>query len=96
MRQAIVTRYLGPTDHRGARVKATAAAGSVTIPWDHALNVDENHDAAACALAHKLGWCREWIAGGHPDGRGNVYVTHDGETVRPSAGGKRLYTRRLT
>jgi hypothetical protein len=34
MRQAIVTRYLGATDYRGARVKATAYAGSVTLPWD--------------------------------------------------------------
>ena len=51
--QAIVTKYLGPTNNRCARVKATAQAGSVTISWDCALDVDANHDAAAIALAVK-------------------------------------------
>lgn len=74
MRQAIVTRYLGPTDRRGARVKATAAAGSVTVSWDHALDQAANHAAAAQALAAKFGWGGRWYAGGLPDEAGNVYV----------------------
>ncbi len=78
MRQAIETRYLGPTNHRGARVKATAQAGSVTIAWDDALDTDENHDAAARKLASKLDWAGKWIGGGLPSGRGNVYVCVDG------------------
>jgi len=75
-RQAIVTKYLGPTNYRGARVKATAQAGSVTLSWDHALGIDENHDAAAMALAKKFGWDEnhDLVTGGHPSGRGNVYV----------------------
>lgn len=74
MRQAIVTKYLGPTNFRGARVKATADAGSVIIPWNDALNVDENHDAAARALAIKFGWSGRWYAGGLPSRDGNCYV----------------------
>lgn len=77
MRQAIVTKYIGPTDHRGARVKATADAGSVTVPWDHALDSEENHTAAALALATKYDWLTSgWTfhAGGMPGGNGNVYV----------------------
>ena len=35
--QAIETRYLGPTNTRGSRIKATAAAGSITIHYDDAL-----------------------------------------------------------
>lgn len=31
MKQAIVTKFLGPTNYRGSRVKATCQAGSVTI-----------------------------------------------------------------
>lgn len=57
--QAIETRYLGPTNHRGARVKATAYAltmGSVTLSWDHALTSEHNHAVAACTLAVRLGW----------------------------------------
>lgn len=54
--QAIQTKYLGPTNHRGSRVKASCAAGSVTVPWDHALNTENNHAAACAALCAKLGW----------------------------------------
>lgn len=72
--QAITTRYIGPTNFRGSRVKATAAAGSVTLNWDDALNSDANHEAAALALATKYGWRGGWFGGGMPDGCGNVYV----------------------
>jgi hypothetical protein len=56
MRQAIMTKYLGPTDTSGARVKASCEAGSVIVAWDHSLNIDQNHTRAACVLARKLGW----------------------------------------
>ena len=75
--QAIVTKYLSPTNVRGARVKATAAAGSVTLHWDHALNSEDNHTAAAKALANKYNWPGEWHGGGMPDDKGNVYVSAD-------------------
>jgi len=79
MRQAIVTRYLGPTDHRGARIKARADAGTITIPWNHAQDIEANHTTAAETLATKLGWVGEhtdWqlVGGGLPDGTGNAYV----------------------
>lgn len=74
MRQAIITKYLPPTNSRGARVKAKCYAGSVTIPWDDALDVDDNHTAAAVALCKKLGWRGELHGGGLPDGAGNAYV----------------------
>ena len=77
MFQAIATKYLGPTNHRGARVKATSQAGSVTMPWDDALDVDANHARAAEALRVKLGWSGEWAGGGLPDGTGNAYVRKD-------------------
>lgn len=51
-RPACETRFLGPTDHKGARVKATHlnTKASIVIPWDHAKGPDENHEAAAVAL----------------------------------------------
>jgi len=65
MRQAIVTKYLGPTNHRGSRIKATATAGTVTVPWDSAQGVDENHERAARALAQRFNWLdRNTLAGG--------------------------------
>jgi hypothetical protein len=59
--QAIQTRYLGPSNVRGSRVKAFAAAGSITLRWDHRLNAEGNHRAAAEALANKLGWQGKWF-----------------------------------
>ena len=80
MRQSISTKYLGATDRRGSRVKARSSSGlSLTLSWDDALDVDDNHRAAALALATKLKWQGRWIAGGDRDGRGNVYVNDDGD-----------------
>jgi hypothetical protein len=54
--QAISTKFIGPTNHRGSRIKATADAGSVTLSWDYALGTSANHRAAAIALANKFKW----------------------------------------
>jgi len=66
--QAITTKYIGPRDVRGSRVKATAAAGSLTLDWDDSLNSAENHLAAAQALANKFGWHGHWYSGTIKDG----------------------------
>ena len=76
-RQAIVTKYCGPTDHRGSRVKAKAYAGEVTLSWDDTLDTDANHALAAKALAEKFGWKGRWTCGVLPDNTGNVYVCVD-------------------
>lgn len=83
MRQAIVTKYLAPTNTRGSRVKATAAAGSITIPYDYAGNANSVHAKAAKALAEKFGWSGVYVAGGMPAEDGNVYVD---ATVSPPMG----------
>lgn len=54
--QAIQTRYLGPTNHRGARIKAWASAGSITISYPYGLSGQACHRAAAEALALKCQW----------------------------------------
>jgi hypothetical protein len=76
--QAITTKYFGATNYRGSRVKARCEAGSITLSWDHALDSEGNHDAAALALIHKLGWDQDcygtWYRGGLPTLDGNVYV----------------------
>lgn len=42
------TKYLGPTDHRPARIKVTDVhfQRSIYVSWDDALGVEDNHDAA--------------------------------------------------
>ena len=54
--QAIHTKYLPATNTRGSRIKATSAAGSVTIPYPHELSGQAVHRAAADALVAKMGW----------------------------------------
>ena len=51
----ILTKYMGPTNCRGSRVKASHYRDSdtqwtKTIFWDHYLSSDENHLKAAEAL----------------------------------------------
>ena len=77
MRQAIVTKYHGPTDTKGSRVSARCQAKRIFVSWDDGLDVDANHAAAARNLAEKLGWGGKWHGGGLPCGAGNVYVCDD-------------------
>ncbi len=73
--RCIVTKYLGPTNHRGSRVKATCGEKSVTIPWDDAKGSVENHDLTARVLASKLSSrAASLVSAESPDGRGYVYV----------------------
>ena len=72
--KAIWTKYLGPTDTRGSRVKASAEGASVTIGYDDSLNMEKAHDAAAVALCLKMGWPGDLTRGGRPDGCGYVYT----------------------
>jgi hypothetical protein len=73
---AIRTKYLGPTDTRGARIRATGGGRSITRPYDYAANREERHAAVARALARKLGWRGDLIEGSIADGY--VYVFADG------------------
>ena len=54
MPQAIITKFLGPTNTKGSRIKATSWRGSVTLPCDHALDTVANYRAAALALCDKM------------------------------------------
>jgi len=55
--QTITTKYFGPGNRKGSRIKATSTSGlSLYRPFDHALDVDANHREAAHDLSFKLGW----------------------------------------
>ena len=73
MYQAIQTKFLGPTNTRGARVSARADAGRVIVSWDHAIGISENHKAAAVALARRFGWPEDMDGGGLP-GSGFAFI----------------------
>jgi hypothetical protein len=69
MYQAIQVRFLAPDNRLGARVKAFAAAGSVTLHRDYELNDDGNANLARRAFCEKFGWVdHTWIMGTLPNG----------------------------
>ena len=73
--QAIRTKAIAPTNTRGPRVAASCDAGRVVISWDHKLYIDDNHEAAANALARKLGWLDNgWVLVGGGLGAEFVWV----------------------
>ena len=73
--QAIETKYLGPTNCRGSRIKASCQAGSLVSDYDYGLNTSSNHIAAALGLIKKLEWERygNWF-GGCTKGSGMAFV----------------------
>lgn len=77
MRQAIVTRYAGPTDHRGSRVVVKSQAGRKVYPWAHEHDVEENHRIAARQYAKQMKWWGPRVrmyGGALPDGTGYAFV----------------------
>lgn len=77
--QTINTKYLGATNTKGGRIKATHSGKSlsVTLSYDHALGADENHLRAATALRDKLGWKHQFYGGSNQSGDGYVFVIPD-------------------
>jgi hypothetical protein len=74
--QTILTKYLGPTDTKGPRVKAMTSSGhkgsTYTTTWDDSLNVEGNHTYAAQKLLDRLDWLGMWRMGATD--RGFVFV----------------------
>jgi hypothetical protein len=52
--QAIITKFICPTNTRGSRYKAQCERGSLTVDADHALSAEENHRAVCDALCAKF------------------------------------------
>lgn len=61
---AIVTRYHGATNTRGARYSAKADGRVVYVSIDHALSEEENHRQAAVKLCRQCVWDEDRFFGG--------------------------------
>ena len=62
--QAIETRYVGPTNFRGARIVATSECGFRSVyDWDHELDQFANHREAARRFAAEHEWFGDWVGG---------------------------------
>lgn len=83
--QAISTKYCGPTNTRGGRIRASAQAGYIYVPWDHSLGIDENHARAAQEYCKRKGWVGPYysplVSGGLADGS-SVHVFSESEPLR--------------
>ena len=73
-RIGVSTRYYGPTNHRGSRIRVTWGGDSVTVAYDYAAN-DARHSAVREALTK---WGREVVSlesvAPTESGRGTVYL----------------------
>lgn len=67
-KKAIITKYLGPTDFKGSRIKASCFGGNVTVGYSSELSTEQNHALAAEMLLKKMGWAYETVAGVLPSG----------------------------
>jgi len=65
--QAITTKYFGPGNARGSRLKAECDRGSLTVEWDYSQGVDENHARAARALLDRFALEDVAEYGGRPE-----------------------------
>jgi len=61
--QAIQTKYCGPTNFRGSRIRVWAEAGSMYVSYDHALSSENNHRAAIREYIQRWGWFGRWVIG---------------------------------
>jgi len=70
--QAICTKYIGPTNFKGSRIKAYCESGlSVTIPNPDKELMEDSHRVAVAVFLEKFGWpgtALEWRPGATKSG----------------------------
>jgi hypothetical protein len=89
--QAIITKYIGPTNSRGARIKAECERGKIFFSYPYELSGDACHRAAVDALTDKFAkedrkagepiagnpWKADYVTGQIPSGQ-YVHVFTEG------------------
>ncbi len=78
---SIITKFVGPTNYRGARIIADAGMGRrVTVSYDYGSR--DPHREAAIALCAKFDWHGQLVQGGMERGSAFVFLsTEDTFTV---------------
>lgn len=78
--KAIVTKYVGPTNTRGARIVASDGDGNkATVSYQYESSAEAAHKAAAVALAKKMGWSTKLCGGGIRNGYAFVFTDSCGK-----------------
>jgi hypothetical protein len=80
----VLTKYICPTNHRGARVQVTLGSGrKVYMPWGHALDAPQMHAKAAAHAIVGADGRGEFVMAVMPDGTPHAYaVTLVGDNRR--------------
>ena len=83
-RQAIVTRYVGPTNTKPSRIRASCDRASITISMPYEHSGADSHAVAVRALLAKFAeedgaessWPSfdRWVCGGMPQSSKDAYV----------------------
>lgn len=50
--QAIITKYIPPTNYKPSRIRAKCERGSIILSWDSELDTKDNHRAAIATEAN--------------------------------------------
>lgn len=72
----IETKFLAPTNARGARIAARSASTRIVVDWKDSADQQANHNRAALALATKLGWSGSLVRACRLDDKGFIYVRY--------------------
>ena len=90
--QSIITKYIGATNTKGSRIKATAERGSIVVPYPYEINSGEVHAYAAQKLCELFAsqdldqygtpvtrnpWSRSFVSGSMPGNKGECHVFVD-------------------
>lgn len=71
---AIVVKFMGPTNYKPSRYKATCQAGSIAMSADYSKNPTENAMAVAKMLAEKYDWQGKYHLGHLPETEKSYWV----------------------
>lgn len=82
--KAITTKFMGPTDFRGSRIRAFTEDQSITVPYEYEGHPEEAHEKAARALMDKMRWQADLLGGGVKGGYVWVMVPETFRRARPS------------
>ena len=63
MKQTIRTKSHSATNTLGLRISAATPKVRIYVPYDHALDCEDNHAAACQALCARLGWTAPRVGG---------------------------------
>lgn len=75
--QTITTKYIGPSNTKGSRIKASCEAKSIIRSKDCSLSTDNAHIVVAQELKDAMGWQGVMIGGHTKEGMIFVFQNSD-------------------